>query len=192
MTEGKELETMEIQIEPAAPDDAAEMLELQYQAALETAPLEESGVSREDAEKYMKPTAEKIAEYAKEIEQEGPHDRFFVAVEGHRVVGRCRLTWHPKKGDEALSDLYQFREFFVRPGYMGRKIGKKLWEEALQAVEPTKRVFLKCNIKNEKAIKMYERWGFKKSGVFREGEPFAPEGTNRLYVIMVREPRQQL
>jgi GNAT superfamily N-acetyltransferase len=182
MPEDNKLEGMDLKIEHPTVEDAREMLEIQYEAGLATAPLEKYGIPREKAAEEWKITDEKVAAFAQELAN-AQDDEFFIALDGQRIVGRCRLTWQPER------DQYRFREFFVRPGYTGKGVGSKIWKEVKKTVG-SRGVYLLANVDNQNAIDIYKRWGFESSGVYEEGTPFIEGAPNRMYTIMVRKAGQ--
>ncbi|AIF69469.1 hypothetical protein PAP_05300 [Palaeococcus pacificus DY20341] len=101
-------------------------------------------------------------------------DGFFVAKIGDNIVGFavCARDWYHKFLGERVGYI---GELVVDKEYQGHHVGGALMEACLDYLKGCKKIALEVGVKNENAIRFYERWGFKKVGT--EGK----------WVVMVRE-----
>jgi GNAT superfamily N-acetyltransferase len=94
----------------------------------------------------------------------------FLAFDKNTLIGSITIE---DKGNE-----YELRGFYVALSYQGKGIGTQLWKKVLPFASD-KDIVLDLYAHNQKAISMYEKWGFKKDEqkghVFRHW-PEWPEG----------------
>ena len=101
---------------------------------------------------------------------------YLVALDGVEVVGYAGLCDYP---DEAL-----VQTIGVAPAAQGTGLGTRLLTALLEEAERRKqhRVLLEVRADNDRAIALYERFGFRRTGV-RHGY-YQPSGTDAL--VMTR------
>ncbi|MCX7677846.1 MAG: GNAT family N-acetyltransferase [Spirochaetes bacterium] len=92
------------------------------------------------------------------------HEKFnIVAVDGYRIVGHAAII------DVPTADFCELI-VFVHQDYRGRGIGKKLTEEICQRamVLGKKKIWLMVDSKNEVAIRIYYKIGFRITKMYGE------------------------
>jgi ribosomal protein S18 acetylase RimI-like enzyme len=114
----------------------------------------------EDIDSYL---ADFIApEFLKNLEQDWteyppePLERYFVAKVNGNVVGYCHVERHPK--NNLIVSLY------IDPDYQRQGLGKRLWSQALQFLNPAKGTYVETLPYNSQAISYYRSLGFKETG----------------------------
>ncbi|ALM75462.1 GNAT family N-acetyltransferase [Thermococcus barophilus] len=91
-------------------------------------------------------------------------DGFFIAKIGDEIVGFivCDRDWFSKYEGKVVGAIH---EFVVDKWYQGKSIGKKLMEKCLCYLSKyNDRIELWVGEKNKKAIKFYEKYGFRVVG----------------------------
>jgi len=86
-----------------------------------------------------------------------PRSEFIVADDGAEIGGMAYVT----QIDNETSMLHQL---YVRPGQQGRGLGEKLLIEAESSFPDVRRIRLEVEEANNRAVKFYERNGFKQTG----------------------------
>lgn len=88
--------------------------------------------------------------------------KFFVAEVENKIVGFV-VTYLLKRPLMYKYEKYGWIEASIDKSYQRRGIGKKLTEEALRWVKSKKikRVELEVNLRNEKGLKAWRKYGFK-------------------------------
>ncbi|WP_460040910.1 GNAT family N-acetyltransferase [Thermococcus atlanticus] len=89
---------------------------------------------------------------------------FFVAKVGDEIAGFivCDSDWYSKYEGRTVGAIH---EFVVDKRYQGRGVGHKLMEKCLEYLgRYSDRIELWVGEKNEKAMKFYEGYGFRKAG----------------------------
>ena len=86
------------------------------------------------------------------------HDRFWIAVDGQRIVGSITID-----GSEAATKGAHLRWFILNPEYQGKGVGKQLMGEAMRFCEEQnfQRVSLSTFAGLDSARYLYEKWGFR-------------------------------
>ncbi|AEH24980.1 GNAT family N-acetyltransferase [Pyrococcus yayanosii] len=91
-------------------------------------------------------------------------DGFFVAKAGNEIVGFivCDRDWFSKYEGRVVGAIH---EFVVDKSWQGKGIGKKLLKTCIDFLSKhNDRIELWVGEKNESAMKLYERHGFRKIG----------------------------
>jgi ribosomal-protein-alanine N-acetyltransferase len=86
-----------------------------------------------------------------------PFAHYFVYELDHKVVGYI--------GYRAIDDQSEMMNFCVDPIFQGKKIGSEILSYTIDYLKAlgVKTILLEVRVSNEKAIKAYEKFGFKKS-----------------------------
>ena len=92
-------------------------------------------------------------------------DNILVAKDGERVVGFAGFGAYR---DDTLPDCGEVYAVYLLEEYQGRKIGYRLMREAVEKLEGYRKIALWVLEGNEKAIRFYERFGFRFDGVSAE------------------------
>jgi ribosomal protein S18 acetylase RimI-like enzyme len=134
----------DVQIRRAEPDDSAAIAAVLYESFAEYEPLYTPA-----AFAATTPASDQLLERM----QEGP---FWVALEGDRIVGTASVV--------SKSEGLYIRGMAVLPAARGRKTGWLLLEhmEDFAVQEGLKRLFLSTTPFLTQAIRLYERFGFRR------------------------------
>lgn len=111
-------------------------------------------------------------------------DNTLVAKDGERVIG---FVCCGKNGE--LSDCGEVYALYVLREYQGRQVGYRLMRAAMEQIREYPKVSLWVLRGNEKAIRFYERYGFRFDGTSAEimmGKPCV-----KLRMIMLNEQKSQ-
>ena len=92
-------------------------------------------------------------------------DNILVAKDGEKVVG---FAGYGSYRDETLPEHGEVFAIYVLAAYQGKKIGYELMNAALDNLSNYKRVALWVLKGNDKAIRFYERYGFRFDGTEAE------------------------
>ena len=90
-------------------------------------------------------------------------DNILVAKDGDRVVGF--IGYGPAHGEEGAGEIFAL---YVLEAYQKRGIGYALMQEALSRLERCRVVVLWAFKENAKALRFYERVGFRPDGMEKE------------------------
>jgi ribosomal protein S18 acetylase RimI-like enzyme len=126
---------------------------------------------------------EAIARREKRFSDQTEDDVTLVAKDGNKVVGICRV--------QRLETHNEQRAFYVLPEYQRRGVGTLLWGEAWKYLNPAKETIAKVVTYNTKAVRFYEKLGFRASGEKGESEFFlAKSGAKLPTATMVKNAFQ--
>lgn len=92
-------------------------------------------------------------------------DNILVAKDGEKVVG---FAGYGSYRDETLPEHGEVYAIYVLAEYQGKKIGYELMNAALDKLSNYKKVALWVLKGNDKAIRFYERYGFRFDGTEAE------------------------
>ncbi len=175
-----------IVIERAVPEDAESLVRLKRDGWLAAYTSEEHGVTTEDIQKKFPedaiPTAIENWQKGLANEKEDGERATFVARLNGKVVGFT--SPHTENGQRRVGQLY------VAPDEWGKGIGSQLLQKTLDWHGPEEPVYLHVLSHNENAIRLYEQFGFQKTGVEFPEEFDKAQGIKLLAEIeMVRQPK---
>ena len=112
------------------------------------------------------------AEYLKNITEEKckaiAHkwtDNILVAKDGDKVIG---FVAYGKYREKTLSDCGEIFAIYVLADYYGQKVGYELMNAAFKKLADYKKIAVWVLKGNERAIKFYERYGFRFDGTEQE------------------------
>jgi len=161
-----------VEIVEAAPEDVRGMQEVYQETWLDTYPDEEAGITREDIEDFHKDilSEKRLAERAEQVAHPKEGHTILLAKEGSKVVGVCYLI--------TSGEQNRLRSLYVRPGYQGKGVGRKLWAEAKKRLDPGKETMVSVATYNKKAIDFYEKLGFRDTGRRFSDERFRMKSGN--------------
>ncbi len=157
---------MNITISKIKPEDALGVREVLRDTWIATYPNEELGITEADIADSYKDlfTEESIEKYQERIRNFPDSIQTFVAKDGDRIVGVCRVIIE--------NDSNELKMLYVHPKFQGKGIGKALWEESKKLFNENNRIFVNVATYNNQAIKFYEKLGFKDTGKRFEDEGF--------------------
>ncbi len=143
------------EISIAGPEDTHGIREVQYQSWLSNTANEVQTLSKEIESKLKN-------DIQSSQKKSLPGSETFVAKLDQKVIGFCTVV----RGSEQNS----LAEIYIIPEYQGKKIGRRLWDSALQFIDRKKDTTVALLRFNAPAKKFYEGVGFAESGVSWEGE----------------------
>jgi len=148
----------EIIIGLAKPEDAVGIQQVFYITWLDTYPNEELGITVDDIKDHYKDSLseEKLKKRIEAIINPPEGQTMFVAKEGDKVVGVCRV----EKGLEKN----KLRTIYVSPEFQGKGVGSMLWNQAKTVFDMNKDVVVDVVTYNTKAIEFYKKLGFEDTG----------------------------
>ncbi len=137
--------------------DMLDMVIVIYRAWLQTHANKKAGITRSDIRHYFKKdfTPEGLLKRWEKM-QNNPENKVFVAIEDDVLVGMMIIVEHANDN--------QLKAIQIMPEYQGKGIGSLLWKKALEELNNKKKWIVQCAIYNTRAIKIYEKWGFKDNG----------------------------
>jgi len=135
----------------------------------------------EDMEKYLS------EHYSTEIQMSEIRDSdtiFLIAEQNDIPVGYAKLKQYSKGEGVAGTNPMELQRIYSIQEYIGKGVGPELMKEAIREAKDRGFNCLWLGVweKNERAIKFYEKWGFKKVGnyVFVLGEDIQSDFTMEL------------
>jgi ribosomal protein S18 acetylase RimI-like enzyme len=148
----------DIKILDATPDDALGITNVFYKAWLATYPNEEKGVTAEDIEDSYKDefSVGKIENLKALIRNLPKNKKRLVAKKGNMVVGACAVIRN--------EDNNHLRTLYVLPEFQNKGIGTKLWNKAIEFLDPKKDTIVQVADYTENAISFYKKLGFVDTG----------------------------
>ncbi|MEO1056310.1 MAG: N-acetyltransferase family protein [Actinomycetota bacterium] len=96
----------------------------------------------------------------------GPH-QLLVAVDGDRLDGYACSS--PYRSHSAFDETVEF-SVYVAPNAIGRGVGSALYERLIAALEreSVHRALVGIALPNDASVRLHERFGFERVGVFEE------------------------
>ena len=151
-------------IEPATPEDAKAIVDIQRQTWLDTYPNEAADITEHDiqlklAGEHGELIPSRIERWRQRISSPESHQGVFIARMGEEAVGFTAPAI--MEGQRRIGAIY------VLPKAQGKGIGIQLLRKAVdwhRQQAPAEPIFLHVVSYNQKAIRFYERFGFKKTG----------------------------
>lgn len=148
---------MEFTIKKATPEDAEEILELMKVVGRETDNLT-------FGEEGLPTTVEEEKEYLK-YQQNADSSAMFVARVDDRIIGTCSYNGYPRK---RMAHRGSIAICLVKAEW-GKGYGSRMMEELIRfAKEEAKAEIISLEVRrdNERAIHLYEKFGFQRIGTF--------------------------
>ena len=96
---------------------------------------------------------------------ESPAGNILVAKDGDKVIG---FVAYGKYREKTLSDCGEIFAIYVLADYYGQKVGYELMNAAFKKLADYKKIAVWVLKGNERAIKFYERYGFRFDGTEQE------------------------
>lgn len=147
-------------VEPARPDDAEAVFNVQRLTWFDTYPNKEAGIKKENIRMRLEGEhgeliPKKIEHWRKIIETTGDEGAAFVVRDSGKVVGF--ITPAITNGRRRIGALY------VLPEDQDKGIGGKLLEKAIEWHGRSENIFLKVASYNQNAIEFYKNHGFEET-----------------------------
>ena len=99
-------------------------------------------------------------------ELENPNSSFYFVLLGEAIVGYLKINF-----DDAQSDIHdpnslELERIYILNSHQGKNLGSWALEQTFQLAKKSKKQYIWLGVweRNQKAIKFYERFGFKKFG----------------------------
>ncbi|MBP6858532.1 MAG: GNAT family N-acetyltransferase [Candidatus Pacebacteria bacterium] len=148
----------DINILDAVPDDALGITNVFYKAWLSTYPNKEKGVTIDDIEDSYKDdfSDEKIDNLKELIRNLPENKKRLVAKRGNMVVGACTVIRNENNN--------HLRTLYILPEFQNKGIGTKLWNKAMEFLDPRKDTYVQVAEYTENAINFYKKLGFTDTG----------------------------
>jgi len=114
----------------------------------------------EDMEKYLTNSFAK-SKLIKELNN--PNSSFYLAKLNSRIVGYLKVNWSDAQTETQEPGAFEIERIYVLNKFHGKKIGQLLFKKALNIAESKSSNYLWLGVweKNSKAIRFYEKNGFK-------------------------------
>jgi len=156
----QEFDGQPILVEPAKPEDAEAVSNVQRLTWFDTYPNEKAGITKEDIRMRLEGEhgeliPKKIEQWQKIIETAGNEGAAFVVRDSGKVVGF--VTPAITNGRRRVGALY------VLPEVQGKGIGGMLLEKAIEWHGRSEDIFLQVASYNQNAIEFYKNHGFEKT-----------------------------
>jgi ribosomal protein S18 acetylase RimI-like enzyme len=152
------MNTNEVKILDAVPEDALGIMNVYYKTWLTTYPNEKVGVTVEDIEDSYKDdfSSEKIDELKGMIKESPQNKKRLVAKVGEEIVGVSTLI-----KNETFNHL---RTLYILSEFQNRGIGRMFWDVAIAFFDPEKDTIVQVAEYTENAINFYKKLGFVDTG----------------------------
>ncbi len=110
-------------------------------------------------------------------------DNLLVAKDGERVIG---FVGYGKYRDDILQDCGEVYSIYVLADYHGKKVGYRLMNAAFEKLSAYRKIAVWVLKGNERAIRFYEKYGFRFDGTEQE----ILLGTPNVEIRMIFERKQ--
>jgi RimJ/RimL family protein N-acetyltransferase len=167
---------LDIQIMEASVEDAPDLGEIQTQTWLTSYPNPEAGITREEIEAKVEEWKQQ-GDARIEAEISKSNAKTWIAKDKGKVIGFIGVS----KGEEN-----KIEAFHILPSYQGQGIGTQLLTIALNWLGEDKKVTLTVVTYNNRAQRLYERFGFRKQGEALEDIITLPSGRIVPKTLMVK------
>lgn len=119
--------------------------------------------SAEDLNKYLHEQLS-IDKLSKEIQN--PESAFYFGERNNEAAGYLKLNWGSAQTELTDPLAFEIERIYVLKPYLGKGMGAFLMDAALEIAYKMKPVYIWLGVweKNEKAIRFYEKYGFKVFG----------------------------
>jgi ribosomal protein S18 acetylase RimI-like enzyme len=150
-----------LEVEPATPEDAAEVFDVQRRTWLDTYPNEEAGITYEDIRVRLEGEngeliPKKVDWWKRGIETAGETRAIFVVRDIGKVVGFVAPS--------IMNKQRRIGAIYVLPETQGKGVGRKLLEKAVEWHGRDEDIFLHVASYNQNAIDFYKKNGFEETG----------------------------
>ena len=161
--------------------DAVEIARIHRESAVETYVNERLGITREDMLKYVGDADEARLRWENHLRAKDPTAHTTILKIGNRTVGFCRV----RRG----SDIGHVEMLYLDPAHSGKGMGGEIFQEGLRWLGDDMPTELEVASYNARAIRFYERFGFRKQGFTHPLQ--VPNGGRIPLVIMVRDRQEE-
>lgn len=112
-----------------------------------------------DMQHYL---TEKFSDAAISAELSHPNSSFFIAWSDEAPIGYLKINTGPAQTEPQGDTTLEIERIYVRNAYHGKKVGQRLYEQALASARQQNKTQLWLGVweENPKAIRFYEKNGF--------------------------------
>lgn len=161
--------------------DAGDIARIHRESAVQTYINERLGITRGDMLKYVGDADEERLRWESHLRAKDPTAHTTILKIGDRTVGFCRV----RRG----SNIGHVEMLYLDPAYSGKGIGGEIFQESLQWLGDDQPIELEVASYNDRAIRFYERFGFRRQGYAR---PIQVSGGGRIpLAVMVRDRQEE-
>lgn len=172
---------MKPEVRIATVADAVDIARIHRESAVQAYVDERLGITREDMLKYVGGADEAQLRWKNHLGAKDPTAHTAVVTIGDRIVGFCRV----RRG----SNIGHIEMLYLDPAYSGKGIGGEVFQESLHWLGNDMPVELEVASYNSRAIRFYERFGFRRQGYAR---PIPVPGGGRIpLAVMVRDRQEE-
>ena len=145
-----------IHIRPVIQEDLEVLSQLSRQTFIE------AFAEANEPEPFQAYLDQAFSEETLQVELGDPSSQFFFALEGKTPIGYLKLVRDKQPSGIPLGKALEIQRIYVRESHLGRRVGKRLMEKALEEAQrlEVNTVWLGVWEHNPKAIGFYEKWGF--------------------------------
>lgn len=163
-------------IRVATVKDTKAIARIHRESVLATYVNKQEGVSREAMLEYLGDPAMAVLRWWNLLQPDDDEERTTVLVQGNDVIGFCRV--------HRESNVSKVDMFYLDPSMTGKGLGSGLLSESLQWLGDGYPIELEVVSYNDRVMKLYERFGFRRQGF---SDPLElPNGKHIPLVKMVR------
>jgi ribosomal protein S18 acetylase RimI-like enzyme len=143
-----------LKIRNAKVSDAEAIFNIQKLTWLDTYPNKKFKVYLSDIEERFKSRKERLIKITKGLDSKKSVCKDWVALHNNDIVGWANI--HKEKDRDYIDAIY------VLPKYQGKGTGSLLFEKIFNFYKKSRELWLEVAVYNVRAIKFYEKFGFKK------------------------------
>ena len=139
--------------------DAPNIARIQNDSWLVTYPNEAAGITREDLVGYLGNIDARAFRWEGRLEKNDPNIRISVLKHDDRVIGFSSVT--------KMANVGHVDALYLDPEFSGKGMGAEILEEGLRWLGNDTPIELEVASYNNRAIRFYERFGFRKQGAVK-------------------------
>lgn len=119
--------------------------------------------TEEDMQKYLD---ENLSIEKLKTELENPNSEFYFAENNDEILGYLKLNFKDAQTEKLEENHFEIERIYVLKAFLGQKIGQILFDKAIEIGKKKNLEFLWLGVweENHRAIKFYEKNGFKVFG----------------------------
>lgn len=119
-----------------------------------------SGNTESDMIKYLE---EEFASDKMTLELNDPNSEFYFAILENKIIGYLKINFGQSQTDIKDNKSLEIQRIYVLKDFQGKKIGKSLYQKAIEIANQKKLDYLWLGVweENPNAIQFYEKIGFK-------------------------------